>query len=134
MGVGVVVRDEDNFVEATMAKTIHFITDPTVAEAVAAWQVVQFCGELRFQRAIFEGDSLIVVLALRQDSSCWLGCGQLLDDIKTKLNSYPLHDVQHIRWDANTTAHRMAKVAFLAVFRSSLDRVVSLFYLEYCTC
>jgi hypothetical protein len=77
------------------------------------------CGELGFKRAVFEGDSLIVVSALQQNSSCWLVYGQLLDDIKTKLNSFPFHDVQHIRWDANIVTHRIANVAL----SQSLDQV-----------
>jgi len=36
MRVGVVVRDDHGFVEAAMAKTIPFITNPTVAKAVVA--------------------------------------------------------------------------------------------------
>jgi hypothetical protein len=75
------------------------------------------CGELGFKRAVFEGDSLIVVSALRQNSSCWLVCGQL--DIKTKLNSFPFHDVRHIRQDANIATHRIANVAL----SQSLDQV-----------
>jgi len=77
------------------------------------------CNELGFKRAVFEGDSLIVVSALRQNSSCWLVCGQLLDDIKTKLNSFPFHDMRHIRRDANIATHRIANVAL----SQSLDQV-----------
>ena len=36
IGAGVVVRDELDAVLASMATTVPFITDPTVAEAVAA--------------------------------------------------------------------------------------------------
>jgi ribonuclease HI len=68
-----------------IVKTISFITDPTVAEVMVVWQAIQFCWELGFQRAIFEGDSLIVISALRQVFTCWQGFEQLLDDTRLSL-------------------------------------------------
>jgi hypothetical protein len=74
-----------NIVVAMIVKTISFITDPTVAEVMVVWQAIQFCWELGFQRAIFEGDSLIVISALRQVFTCWQGFEQLLDDTRLSL-------------------------------------------------
>jgi hypothetical protein len=52
---------------AAMATIIPYINDPAVAESMAAWRVVNMCSELGFQQVIFEGDSLLVVLALGTD-------------------------------------------------------------------
>jgi len=105
---------------AALAKTIPFIVDHIVAE----WQAMQFCYELGYRGAIFKGDSLIVVLALRQVSTCWQGFRQLLEDIKIKLNSlsfffFFFFFFLHFRRDANQAAHRLAKVAL----SQSLDQV-----------
>jgi dihydroxyacid dehydratase/phosphogluconate dehydratase len=48
-----------------------------------------------FQTTVFKGDSLIVISAFQQVSTCWQGFMQLLDDIKTKLNSFDFHDVAY---------------------------------------
>jgi hypothetical protein len=52
IGAGV-VRDELDVVLASMASTVPLITDPTVAEAVAASKAIVFCSDLGFQRVIF---------------------------------------------------------------------------------
>jgi len=49
---------------AEMATVIPYINDPAVAKSMAAWRVINMCSELRFQQVSFEGDSLLVVLAL----------------------------------------------------------------------
>jgi hypothetical protein len=67
--VGVIGRDYDENVFATMSTTIPFIIDPTVAKAVRAWKVVKLCRDLGIQRIIIEEDALKIVYAL------WLeGC------------------------------------------------------------
>jgi hypothetical protein len=97
MGVGAVLRNEAGVVVAAMAKLIPIIVDPTKEKSVAAWQAVQFCCHLRHQRVVLEGDSLLVVLALRQDSSCWSGYGQLIEDVMIRLHSLMYYDVRHVR-------------------------------------
>lgn len=48
MGVGILAHDSGGYVVATMCTTIPFITDPTMAEATAAWKAVLFCCEQGF--------------------------------------------------------------------------------------
>jgi phosphotransferase system IIA component len=65
MGVGVVVRDDSGTVKAMVAKVVPFIVDPTLAEAMAAWQAVQFCCDMGFQRVVLVGNSLTIISTLR---------------------------------------------------------------------
>jgi hypothetical protein len=49
----------------------HIITDPEVAESIAARRAVPFCEELGFHSVVFEGDSLNAVNALNSHTPCW---------------------------------------------------------------
>jgi hypothetical protein len=42
----VIVRDAEGLVLAAMSTTVPFITDPSIAEVVAAWKAVGFCQNL----------------------------------------------------------------------------------------
>lgn len=94
-----------------MATVVPFIIDPTTAEAVAAWKAVAFCSDLGFQLVIFEGDALEIVNALRQDSPCWSRYGQMIEDTKVHLHSFPSRSVKHTKREANEAAHLMAKTS-----------------------
>lgn len=128
MGVGVVVRDSQGAGRAAMCTRVPFIVDPSIAAAVTAWQAAKFCCEHGFQRVIFlrQGDSLLVVSALRKAASCWSSYGQLIDDTKIRLHSLQFYEVRHTRRDANKVAHRLAKATLL----NSLDYVLT----EECLC
>jgi len=66
MGIGIVVQNEKGEFVAAMAKVLHFINDPTVAEALAAWHAANLCVDRGFHRVVLEGDSLVVVSALNK--------------------------------------------------------------------
>jgi ribonuclease HI len=70
MGVGVVVRDWHGKVVAVVAETFYHSSDPTQAEARAAWRAISFCHDLGLCRVHFEGDSINVVSSLKEEP-CW---------------------------------------------------------------
>jgi hypothetical protein len=120
---------------AALAKTIPFIVDHIVAE----WQAMQFCYELGYRGAIFKGDSLIVVLALRQVSTCWQGFRQLLEDIKIKLNSLSFFFFFFFFCVAFSTRCQpsgpsIGQGSIVSIIRPSMDRRMFFLYSEYCTC
>jgi hypothetical protein len=80
MGVRVVVRNSSGYVQATLAKVVPYIVDPTLAET-GGLAAVQFCCVLGLQRVVLEGDSLTMIFTLRREGSCWSGYGQLIEDI-----------------------------------------------------
>lgn len=55
MGVGVIARDERGLVVAFMCTTIPFITDPSIAEAVAAWKGGRILLRSRLPKHYFGG-------------------------------------------------------------------------------
>jgi len=86
---------------------------------MAAWHAAKFCCEHGYGRAIFEGDSLTVVSALKKTKSCMSSYGQVIDDTKTLVMGLQFYEFSHIRRKANKAAHHLAKAALLY----SLDKV-----------
>lgn len=111
MGVGVIARDESSTVLVSMCTTVLSIMDPTLVEAVVAWKAVELCCEYGFQRVILEGDTLEIIQALRNAESSWRRYGQLLMDMRTKLNSLQFWMAHHVKSTANKVSHRLAKTA-----------------------
>ncbi|XP_059429029.1 uncharacterized protein LOC132162828 [Corylus avellana] len=111
MGVGIVVRNHDGEVLLTKCMVQDHITDPTIAEAIAARASVELVRQLGFQSVIFEGDSLVVVKALSSEDRCWSQFGMLIEETKIILRSCGSWEVCHIRRAANEVAHRISKLA-----------------------
>jgi ribonuclease HI len=97
MGAGAVIRDETGLVVAAMAKRVRHVHDPLAVEEVALWRAIVFCREVGVSQVEFEGDSLGVVRAVNNGSSCWSSYGHLMDDIRTTLAKFPNSVVQHVK-------------------------------------
>jgi hypothetical protein len=65
MGVGVIIRDRQGCVLATMISLRPYITDPIVAKTVATLAVVVFAKDLGLQKIQMKGEALQVVKALQ---------------------------------------------------------------------
>lgn len=84
--MGIIAKDHDGNILASMCSTKPYISDPFVAEVVAAWKVVKFRRELGFQNIMMEGDMPEIVHALQKEGCCWSMYGQLIDDARILLN------------------------------------------------
>lgn len=67
IGYGVIVRDYIGSVVAALSGSWSYITDPSVAEFIAAWKMVKLCLNLGFVKVVLEGDSLEVVNTLNKE-------------------------------------------------------------------
>jgi hypothetical protein len=67
MGVGIIAQDHEGKIIAARCLSRPYITDPTTAEALAAWKLAEFSTELGLRQVIAEGDALEVVLTLQQE-------------------------------------------------------------------
>jgi ribonuclease HI len=94
-------------------KSFHFIDDPTVAEAIAAWQAVNLCVDKGFRCMALEGDSMTVDSALNQSMQCWSSYEQLMEDTKAKIKSLLSVEIKHVRRTVNTETHTLAKHAIM---------------------
>lgn len=94
-----IARDEKRLVVASMCETFQAISDPTIAEAVAAWKAVAFSCELGFPQLILEGDTLEIVLFLQQEGPYLSRYGQLLEDSNARLNGLQFWTINHVHRD-----------------------------------
>jgi ribonuclease HI len=60
VGIRVVARNDKGEVVAAMAKGLTFLTDPAMAEALAAWEAIKFCLDRGWKNIILEGDARLV--------------------------------------------------------------------------
>lgn len=71
MGIRVIVCECIREVMATLQSLKCNITDPVVAESVAALQAIIFVKEMRWNKVELEEDALQVVQALRKEGQNW---------------------------------------------------------------
>jgi hypothetical protein len=64
VGLGVVIRDHQGRMWASKSRTVRGFMDPKTGETMAALMAVQFCQEMGFHNAHFEGDAKVVVEAI----------------------------------------------------------------------
>jgi hypothetical protein len=111
MGIGVVARDSLGRVVAAKAKVFPYIADPATGEALGARLAVSLGCELGFTDVILEGDSLVVIGALKKHDVCLSSYGHLIDDAKQGLLRMQPFLINHVRREANWVAHCLAKLA-----------------------
>jgi ribonuclease HI len=84
----------------------HYILNPLVAEAYAARQGVMFCRDLGFQSIQLEGDSQLVVTAIRSGDIFQERIGNLIEDIRVNLNLFHNWEVKFVRRDGREEEKR----------------------------
>ncbi|XP_041004083.1 uncharacterized protein LOC121249437 [Juglans microcarpa x Juglans regia] len=111
MGVGMVVRNWEGLVTATLRSSRSLFPDAKLAEAMATLKVVLFCKQLRISRLLLEGDALNVVNDINKETMDWSSAGLIIQDIKTELQSLEYGSAQFISRNSNCIAHCLAKEA-----------------------
>ncbi|XP_059458269.1 uncharacterized protein LOC132187853 [Corylus avellana] len=111
MGVGVVIRDHEGGVVAMFCTSKEFVQDPTMAEAIGAWEAVKLAQRLELRQALFEGDSLEVVRMMQREDGCWTTYGQIVNDAQERLQHLNGWGINHVGRSANGAAHQLAKLA-----------------------
>ncbi|XP_059429159.1 uncharacterized protein LOC132162969 [Corylus avellana] len=110
MGIGIIPRDHNGDIVAALVVMRMFITDPTTAEALAAWKLADLCVRMELDNVILEGDSMEVVQALRKEECTWGYYGTLINDAKLLLQCVQEWSVCHVMPKANEASHRLAKI------------------------
>lgn len=78
---------------------------------MAALYAVELCHDLGIYDIILEGDSLVVVKAIKEASSSWVVFGQIMDNIQLVLQSLRSWNIGHVKREANSVARTLAKEA-----------------------
>lgn len=85
------------------------IFSPIQAETLALRDGVVWAATRGFHKIVVEGDSLQIVGALTDASPNLSTIGQIMDDVKHWLPTITEEVCTHIRRQANTVAHRLAR-------------------------
>ena len=81
-GIGVVVRDSHGMVIASLAEKIQLPSSLDEVEALAAVRAVTLAVNLNLLSFIVEGDSEVVISALRKEEESFSSFGHLISSIK----------------------------------------------------
>ncbi|XP_042974637.1 uncharacterized protein LOC122306269 [Carya illinoinensis] len=111
VGVGVVVRDWNGQVVATLRSQRDLFPDPLLAESIVALKAVILCNQLNMQDIILEGDSLNVVQMIKGEEKNWSCTGMIIQDTRTLLKKMKNWSVMHVSRNFNSIAHCLAKDA-----------------------
>ncbi|XP_018813588.2 uncharacterized protein LOC108985665 [Juglans regia] len=111
MGVGVVIRNWEGSVTATLRSSRCIFLDAKLAEAMAALRAVLLCKQLGISRVLLEGDALNVVNDINSEAKDWSSVGLIIQDIKAELQNLEYGSIQFISRNSNCIAHCLAKDA-----------------------
>ena len=81
-GIGVVIRDSRGLVIASCSKVVHQVLGACDVEAMAAMWALSFASDVGVKRAVLEGDSMAVILGLREDGKVLVPYELLLEDTR----------------------------------------------------
>ena len=110
-GIDVVVRDSQGMVMASLSQNITLPHSVVNLETLAACRALEFSLELGFDKAILEGDSMIVMAALRDPSPSLASYGLLVRDAPLMAHLFTCISFQHVGRVGNNVAHNLARHA-----------------------
>ena len=108
--MGVIIWDRKGLVIAFMATRIPQQLRLIEIEAMAASKALEFARELGIAKAVLEGDSQVVIMALNSKTSVLAPYGSLIQDSLTLSNSFSKLSYSHTKREGNTVAHNLAKL------------------------
>ena len=111
VGIGVVVRDSQGMVIASLSQNIPLPHSVVNLETLAACRALEFSPELGFNKAILEGDSMIVMAALRDPSPSLASYGLLVQDAQLMARLFTCISFQHVGRVGNNVAHNLVRHA-----------------------
>ena len=104
-GAGVVIRNRQGFVIASLLQKFSQAFAPLEVEVLAAARALEFAAELGIKHTVLEGDSLMLIQALKNGYVDLSPCGLLLDDVRYRSNFFtPLH-YSHVKRGGDKVVH-----------------------------
>ena len=109
-GLGIVVRDSQGKVLASLVEKIRLPSSSNEVEALATVQAITLAMDLNLPSFIVEGDSKVVISALRNKEESFSSFGHLISSIKHGLVYCNCISFSHTRRLGNSVAHFLAKL------------------------
>ena len=110
-GLGVVIRDAEGNVIGALSERIPLPLAVATVEALACRRVALFALELCIFDATFEGDSLIVTLALCRGDTNHPEFGLVISDSLFLASSFRSCNFVHVKRLGNLVAHNLARMS-----------------------
>ncbi|XP_065616751.1 uncharacterized protein LOC136062066 [Quercus suber] len=117
-GIGVVIRDSMGLVMASLAQRIPLPSIAIEVEALAARRVIELALEIGLNKGVLEGDSLILMNALKKNSHSLAEFGHIIKDIQFLASQFSIISFSHVKRHCNTVAHSIARWALSFSFSS----------------
>ena len=109
-GLGIVIRDGSGQVLASLLEQIHLPYSSDLVEAMTVTRAIYFVAELGFSSYVLEGDSEVIIKALKNEEDSLAPFGHILAAAKTSTDASCI-SFSHIRRLGNSIAHNLAKHA-----------------------
>ena len=109
-GIGVVVRDCHGDVIASLVQQLDQAYQPVEVEALAACRAVEFGSELGLHRATVEGDSEVVVKALRYKEYGLAPYAHLIKDVSLFSGLYSEFSYSRVKRNSKKIAHNLTRL------------------------
>ena len=100
-GIGVVVHDCNGEVMTSLIQQLEQAYQPVEVEAIATCRAVDFGSEIGVDCAIVEGDSEVIVKALRNNDNGLILFAPLINDVSLFSGLFSELSYSHIRRDGN---------------------------------
>ena len=110
-GLGVVIRNEEGAVMASMTQLVPLPTTVAQVEALAARRATEFALELGLNRVILEGDSEVICWGLQDHSPSLALHGHILQDVKCLAGAFQFVGFSQVRCLGNNVVHALARRA-----------------------
>ncbi|KAK9992096.1 hypothetical protein SO802_027081 [Lithocarpus litseifolius] len=110
-GVGVVIRNNEGLVVASIAQNFSQAYKLVEIEAMAATRAIEFAGEIGVDGIVVEGDSSVVANALRTKNLGMASYGVFIDDARVLERNFIELAYSHTRRESNKVAHGLARLA-----------------------
>lgn len=108
-GIGVVIKNEEGTVMASMVQQMPLPTTVAQVKALATRKAVEFALELGITKAIVEGDSEVICRELRDSIPSLALHGHLLQDVKWLSNSFQYIVFSHVCRQGNNVTQALAR-------------------------
>ena len=127
--IGVVIRDSRGLVIASCSKVVHQVLGACDVEAMAAMWALSFASNVGVKRAVLEGDSMVVILGLREDGKVLVPYRLLLEDARILSEQFDELRYSHTKREGNSLVHSLARyVVGIPDFLVWMEDVPSQFY------
>ena len=108
-GLGVVIWNHQGQVLASLSENISLQPSTDDVEAFAAVRAISFPVELGFSSIIIEGDSEVVIKALKNEEESLATFGHLISASRPTIDAFYDISFSHTRRQGNIIAHNLAR-------------------------